>query len=466
MRVLRRHPPTPEQINIVRRIQQGVSLIRGSAGSGKTSTALTALRATTGTTVNQLRNEGALPANVLVLTYYNSLRGYITAVAEVELADYADDAQLVIMTFDKWAFATLGWRGHLDIVACENQLLALCFPFPRDTNFAIDEAQYVLGRFRPNALDEYLVRPRTGRGNAPSMDRPMRQRFLDEVVRPYLEWKRARGARDFHDLSFAMADAVPSVTYDVIVIDEAQDLSANQIRAVMAHAAPGATITIVTDTAQRIYPRGSPWAEAGVLLHPNRSFRLTRNYRNTRQTASLAAALASGLVLDEDGSLPDPALCTRDGRLPVFLLGRFREQLRWVVDWLSTVDLERETVGFLHLKGGGWFDDIREGLSDGGFEYCELQGVNEWPEHGPNIGLCTFHSAKGLEFDHVVMIGLAQENASHGAEIEDDRYAALRRLLAMGVGRARETVILGAKPGAELSALHFIAADTVEVIRL
>ena len=76
--------PTPEQIGIVRRIQQGVSLIRGAAGSGKTSTALTALRASTGTTVDQFRNEGRLPANVLVLTYNNSLKGYITAVAEAD----------------------------------------------------------------------------------------------------------------------------------------------------------------------------------------------------------------------------------------------------------------------------------------------------------------------------------------------------------------------------------------------
>ena len=34
MRVLRRQPPTAEQIGIVRRIQKGVSLIRGAAGSG------------------------------------------------------------------------------------------------------------------------------------------------------------------------------------------------------------------------------------------------------------------------------------------------------------------------------------------------------------------------------------------------------------------------------------------------
>lgn len=66
MQVLRQVRPTPEQIGIIRRIQSGVSLIKGAAGSGKTTTALLALRAATGSAVNQLRNEGKLPARVLV----------------------------------------------------------------------------------------------------------------------------------------------------------------------------------------------------------------------------------------------------------------------------------------------------------------------------------------------------------------------------------------------------------------
>ncbi len=162
MRVLRRQAPTPEQIGIVRRIQRGVSLIRGAAGSGKTSTALTALRAATGATVNQLRNEARLPANVLVLIYYNSLRGYVAAVAEEELADYADDVRLYIMTFDKWAYATLGWQGSLPIDAINNQLLRLAIPFPRDNTFVIDEVNYVLGRF-DRALRTYVGAQRRAR---------------------------------------------------------------------------------------------------------------------------------------------------------------------------------------------------------------------------------------------------------------------------------------------------------------
>lgn len=467
MRVLRRVRPTPEQIAIVRRIQSGVSLIRGAAGSGKTTTALLALRASTGATVNQLRNDGTLPANVLVLTYNNSLKSYITAVVEDEMADYADDIRLFVSTFDRWALDTLGWNGVAGADRAKAQLINLAAQFRRnDLGFIVDEVEYLLGRLPADALENYLRIDRTGRGASPPMTRSVRRQLLDEVVLPYIAWKEAETARDFNDVALSMLEVQPEFKYDVIVVDEAQDLSANQLRAVVHHAADGATIAVVTDSAQRIYPRGAPWAEAGITIAPGRSFRLSRNYRNTRQIAALAASIANGLTVDDDGSLPDPAACRDDGHLPVLVRGSFRQQLAYALGRLADIDLTQETVGFLHLKGGGWFDEIRRALTSHGFDYCELQGATGWPSGPENIGLCTFHSAKGLEFDHVFIIGLARSHASYGTDPADDRYDAHRRLIAMGIGRARKTVLLGTKPGEELPILATIDPAVIQEVAL
>lgn len=466
MRVLRRIRPTPEQITVIRRIQTGTSLIRGAAGSGKTSTALTALRAATGTVVNQLRNEGSLPAHVLVLTYYNTLKGYIAAVIREEMADYADSVLIYVLTFDKWAYDTLGINGPLELERCEVELRRLARPFPRDTSFILDEVNYILGRFLPGNLDDYLTRPRTGRGNSPQMDGAMRTRLLDEVVRPYLHWKQVNNIQDFHDIAVLMSQHAPDFLFDVVVVDEAQDFSANQLRAIMRHCAPNATITIVTDNAQRIYPRGTSWAEAGVTVTAQRSFRLTVNYRNTKEIAKLAAAVAAGLPMDDDASLPDPESCVESGNLPVLLKGLYREQVEWSLKRLADIDLETETVGFLHLKGGKYFDFLRQQLRLRRLAFCELQGSRAWPEDEANIGLCTFHSAKGLEFDHLFLLGLAQQDASYGEEPDDDRFEALRRLVAMGIGRARKTVVLGVKPSEALSLVDDIEANLVQEIEL
>ncbi len=464
MRVLRRMTPSPEQIGIVRRVTRGVTLIRGAAGSGKTTTALMRLRASAGATINQLRNEGRLPANILVLTYNNSLKGYISAVAEEELGDYAGEASIYVMTFDGWAYNSLGWRGSMNPKTFDAALWNLATNFPRETQFSVDEANYVMGRFEPARLEDYIGCLRTGRGVAPQMDAAARRRLLDEVIYPYVDWKRRNNVSDFHDLAIASSVCDPDTFYDVIVIDEAQDFSANQLRGVLRSASNDATITIVTDSAQRIYPRGAPWVEAGLVISPGSSFRLANNYRNTREIARLAACLADGLPQDEDSSIPDPASCTRSGPLPVLLSGLFRNQWAYVLSYLSQIDLDNETVCFLHLKGGGCYNWLRDRLSEAGFEYCDLQGAPEWPEAGPNIGLCTFHSAKGLEFDHVIMIGLAEEHASYGNEDGDDRHNNLRRLLAMGIGRARQTVIMGAKPDEALSTLDLIDRALIDEV--
>ena len=53
-------------------------------------------------------------------------------------------------------------------------------------------------------------------------------------------------------------------------------------------------------------------------------------------------------------------------------------------------------------------------LQENDIEYCELTRSSIWPTGSENIALSTIHSAKGLEFDHVLMPGLNQEVTPHG----------------------------------------------------
>lgn len=463
MRSLKRHAPTPQQLGIIGRIRSGVTVIRGAAGSGKTSTALFSLRATTAATVNQLQVEGELPARVLVLTYNKSLRGYIAAVAEEELSDLENEVDLEINNFDRWAKSLVG-QLNLDLVRTRNFLTRRVLALPRPSAFLLDECEYVLGRFPHDDLALYLDAERTGRGARPQMDRAIRDRLLTEVLEPYQEYKRDQGLNDFHDLAIAAQAIDDPVPYDVIVVDEAQDLSANQLRVVSRHIAPTTIATFVTDTAQRIYPRGTSWLEAGIKV--NRSFVLDRNYRNTVEIASLAAAIAGGLPIDEEGILPDPARCLRRGPQPIYIRGTFPQQTDYALEKLQELDLTDTTVGFLHLKGGGWFDFLKQRLDAAGIGYCDLQGKREWPDDGPNVGLCTLHSAKGLEFDHVLMLGLTSQVVSYGEELDDDRQESFRRLLAMAIGRARDTVTLGSKLSEELDIVARVPDNILRVIDL
>jgi superfamily I DNA/RNA helicase len=179
---------------------------------------------------------------------------------------------------------------------------------------------------------------------------------------------------------------------------------------------------------------------------------LKTNYRNTKQIARFAAAILSEISPDEDGSMPNFESATRDGDVPVVIEGNFRAQLAYVVQLIRTkIDLRSESVAFLHPKGYGWFDTVRQTLAANKLTYIELSGKSDWPEGDANIALSTLHSAKGLEFDHVFIIGLNAEvtlpgNIDPTESSDDERLANLRRLVAMGVGRARKTVVIGYRP--------------------
>jgi superfamily I DNA/RNA helicase len=149
------------------------------------------------------------------------------------------------------------------------------------------------------------------------------------------------------------------------------------------------------------------------------------------------------------------------------LRGRFGQQIDFVIKYLKKdVDLRQESVAFLHPLGGGWFDEARRHLRTAGLPFVEITRKSDWPQGNENIGLSTLHSAKGLEFDHVVIIGLNAEVTAHGNESDDDLLITLRRLLAMGIGRARKSVILGYKLGEASKLIDYLAAGTFKGIDL
>jgi superfamily I DNA/RNA helicase len=69
-----------------------------------------------------------------------------------------------------------------------------------------------------------------------------------------------------------------------------------------------------------------------------------------------------------------------------------------------------------------------------------------------------------LEFDHVVLPGLNQQVTPHGREEGDVNLDALRRLIAMGLGRARTSVHIGFKPSDPSTILGMFKPDTYQLV--
>lgn len=105
------------------------------------------------------------------------------------------------------------------------------------------------------------------------------------------------------------------------------------------------------DSAQRIYARGYKWTEVGLNIRPEQVHRLSRNYRNTRQIAALAASILIGIPEDEDATKPDFSSATRNGSNPILLRGRYSSQVAFALNFIRrNINLADASVVFLHPK--------------------------------------------------------------------------------------------------------------------
>ncbi|WP_419909421.1 UvrD-helicase domain-containing protein [Candidatus Poriferisodalis sp.] len=474
MRVLPSVTPTPEQLKVLADVKPGFRIIRGAAGSGKTTTALLRLKEQIRVRLDRRERLGhEAPVRVLVLTFNRTLEGYIAELARNSTPQ--DDAlDLEIKTFGRWARSLV---GNVDIVDGDEIVAMLrphidSFATKRQHEFFVDEVQYVMGRFEydpvdfdPDDLSGYLTVDREGRGKAPRVAQPTREKLIYGVIPTYMDSKRQRGKIDWSDLTMLASAASSYKAYDVVIVDEAQDFSANQIRAIQQHLQDPHNTTFVLDAVQRIYPQYFKWREVGISARPEIIHTLKTNYRNTAEIAAFAYPLVEGLPLEDDGTLPDFEACRRSGAKPLVVAGKYSDQLEVMLDRLESVaDLEQESVVLLQPRGGGWFSEARKVLAERGIPFCELTRQNEWPT-GPEVAaLCTMHSAKGLEFDHVLLPGLSQRVTPHGADEGDADLERLRRMLAMAVGRARTSVMVGYKPGEESSLIGLLDPSTYELV--
>ena len=461
MKTLPRIIATAEQLPIISQNRLGVEIICGAAGSGKTSTALLRLKSLFYMFSTRRQNQGSIvPVRALLLTFNRTLSGYVRSLATHQIPpDLRVD--LEIATFGQWAMSALGYPDVQESFA-ETRLRSLAQPLGVLTpHYVINEVEYLLGRFKPDQIEQYVTAERTGRGVLPRVDRQFRRRILDEVVKPYQEWLIKEATLDWNGVAIRMAYDVSRMGYDIVIVDESQDFSANQLRAIRHHLADDHAITFVTDTVQRIYARGFTWAEAGYEVRSARSHVLHANHRNTRQIAMFASGILNGIGVEGDGALPNLKAAKSDGPLPVVIRGLYRKQTEWAMNYIDhRVNLEHESVAFLKHKGGGWFDCIRSHLNRRGVAFVDITREAEWPEGPENVALSTFYSAKGLEFDYVFILGLSHETTEYEDAASDDQVFVLRRLLAVAVSRARKAVVVGYKPGEESRLVDYFNVGT------
>jgi DNA helicase IV len=238
-----------------------------------------------------------------------------------------------------------------------------------------------------------------------------------------------------------------------LIVDEAQDLPKEFF--ILARLV-STNLTVFADENQRLHDSNSTLDEirAYGLFAPDHCHTLTRNYRNTREIAALAATFYTGL---ETGIAEMPA---RSGDLPVVMRHR---NLEATVEFLrnfesSNADLE---IGVITPN-----DSIRERIVRGLGEdttnpvqsYFRKKGEKapELDFDSPGIKVINYQSAKGLEFDAVFLPALH--------EIKDDPAGLnVRMRMYVLASRARNSLFLSYWTASPPPVIAAIPQDLVEV---
>lgn len=423
----------------------GHTVVLGAAGSGKTTLAiLRSLYLSDPSTAHGGRTL-LVTFNRCLVTYMEYLAGTTRRPADVR--NYHHFARGYLSSRDKlpWASICSSDERKRFVAQAANEARhagVQSAMLKRPVEFLDDEFQWIQQHGIVKATD-YANVERIGRSTA-RVARSERPGLFDLYTR-YLNRRKLGGKLyDWQDLASAVlrefnTDGEERM-YRHVVIDEGQDFSPEMLRSLAAAIPRDGSLTFFGDVVQQIYGHRMSWRSAG-LKRPQ-IWHFAENYRNTKQIARLALALAAMPHFPDDPDLVEPTAPAADGPRPV--LSRQPNEsaeYQFVISQASNL-AQTGTVAIL-LRTRARESAFRELLPNGATRlHRELTG---WPS-GPGLFYGTYHASKGLEFDTVFMPFLSGAHWPHppdmkifGREESESRDA---RLLYVGITRARSTLVL------------------------
>lgn len=423
---------------------KGHNVILGTAGSGKTTMAI--LRAA-------YLSDPELPESgpVLLLTYNKALSSYIRTISDGRLK------KVTVETYHRFARGYLASRnlmGRNDILnagarrrlvdstLAEVRALKPAATFlSRTANFFDTEVGWI-AKNGIASLDTYLRASRIGRGE-PLLEGS--RHLIWDIRERYLAKRAAVNRRyDWDDVATAVLEQLAldhdPRRYKHIVIDEGQDLSPQMLRSIASAVPPDGTITFFGDVAQQIYGQRISWRSAG--LKPPKVWEFSENYRNSREIAALGLAIAQMDYYRGVADMVAPNAPTAAGPKPtlVEITGNASEA-QFVAAQAKAVARNRSVAVLVRTVNQQ--TTIQRFLPDTTINLRDDSTV--WVD-GPQLYLGTYHSAKGLEFDTVILPFMSDEQFPDPAQVTDfgpiEADANDGRLLYVGVTRAKSGLII------------------------
>lgn len=474
-----------EQNNLVTAKPQGISLIRGVAGSGKTTVALHR-------TLYLKRNHCTFADDrVLLVTYNNSLVNYLKHSLDKIATDNKDlyinlfsndDKQVDVTNVDKLIrnyytkniqncdlkilydqkIARNILKGCLNLAFKKNQNLKI---FEADNlQFLFDEINW-LKACRYLILEEYQNVDRAGRMKIHNDGVPQRlaknsntRQMIYSLMEAFDKRLNELGYIYYLDMAIAVllhAQNNPPRIYNHVIIDESQDLTRVQLEFLktLYRDEQSSSLTFIADNAQSIYPlswlvKNRSFKDVGFKMS-GKSKTLNKNYRTSTQVAKTAYSLIKkDLEISECENFVQPYLLDRQGHYPVLAKhATEQEEANFVCNEIKRLIAKGFRYQDITVIARNWdqLECTKLNMNEAGIP-CEIVKKKSIKFTQPNINLLSMHSIKGLEYRVVFIIGLNNEvipYTLHGTYDDHSLHESNeRKLLYVGMTRAKELLYM------------------------
>ena len=332
--------------------------------------------------------------------------------------------RIKVENLDSWVAAFLKAEGAPTRIVYGNELddlwqqvFAVGIDHPEA--FYKDEWQQVIQPQNITSFQDYAKASRVGRGTR--LNR-MQRAAVWPVFEEFRALMKQKGLKDRED---AMYDACSLLKnkpkgdrpFQAVIVDEAQDMGPadfSLIRALVPANSTSNDIFIVGDPHQRIYGRKVTLSHCGIEVR-GRSRKLRLNYRTTDETRQWATALLTGLTMDDlDGGRDD--------------LTDYRSLMHGDAPWVQGFDTFQQEVEFIHsqlqkldqgdvplstvcivVRSNSLAKSYESQLNHLGLQTRPISRSEADNPALPGVRIATMHRVKGLQFEHVFLAGLTQD---------------------------------------------------------
>ena len=509
----------PDQQRLVGMKAGGPVLIKGVAGSGKTTVGV--YRA-----IEVARQHDLFTGQhrVLFITYTRTLQKVVQQLfAELcgdELLDKNGQPRIEVVVLYDWLADLLRRNGCSKILnpaEVEQQLTKAIYAIRQQLGkedkdhpllkvgndfFQVEIAHVIKGRGLLS-WDAYRTAKRTGRGKKlstgildPIEDQEVHKqslaqprvdgrlfendrRLVWQVYERYDQLMREANLMEYADLSrealaLVRRGMLKPPRYSEIIVDEAQDLPPADLQfiSMLAVGSKSQALTLLADPNQSIYYRGIPWKDGDIQIVSSRVFSLKRNFRNTRPILETAWSLAQADPLGITDEIVTPQASDRPGKKPTLVAcPNIDAEIRYVKELVlqlceSQTDYRPGDIAVLARKND-LVNRVRSALDQVGIPVVHFRDKT-FDIFENQVKAITLNSAKGLEFPVVILVGVNNRIIPRtGLPSDPDRQRAElsieRNLLYVGMTRAAERLYITYTAAERSPFLTDIARELVTV---